>query len=252
VKEDDDRVIASKKVFLDCLGKGARNIHQSPMEAQPSPPPPPPPPRAVLWRAVAEAPDLAGVAGPRVRFLCLDASAKHVVLGANTGSVYVFARTTVAPSSGTSTSSTRGGAAAARGAASGAAAATAAAAAAAAAAAVAPSPFGDEGGAPEGPLRFLTVVSPADAPHRGVGGVTSVSSSVSSAGAGAGGGSGGGGRARSVSPAISRLKLNPLGTLCAIAYTNGILHVIAFALGAERRNSPGKVGKCLQTVLPIK
>ena len=47
----------------------------------------------VAWRAVAEPPDLAKVAGPRVRFLCIDANDAHVVLGANTGSAYVFART---------------------------------------------------------------------------------------------------------------------------------------------------------------
>ena len=44
------------------------------------------------WRAVAETSDLASVVGPRVRFLCLDADETHVVLGANTGSLYVFAR----------------------------------------------------------------------------------------------------------------------------------------------------------------
>ena len=44
------------------------------------------------WRAVAETSNLASVVGPRVRFLCLDADETHVVLGANTGSLYVFAR----------------------------------------------------------------------------------------------------------------------------------------------------------------
>ena len=44
------------------------------------------------WRAVAETSDLTSVVGPRVRFLCLDANETHVVLGANTGSLYVFAR----------------------------------------------------------------------------------------------------------------------------------------------------------------
>jgi hypothetical protein len=43
------------------------------------------------WRAVAETSDLASVVGPRVRFLCLDADETHVVLGANTGSLYVLA-----------------------------------------------------------------------------------------------------------------------------------------------------------------
>ena len=132
------------------------------------------------WRW--EAPELASVAGPRVRFLCLDASPKHLILGANTGSVYVFLRTLARNL---------------------------------------PSPFGDEGDAPEGPLRFLTVVSPADAPQRQATPSALSSSSAASARA----------RSSSASPAISRLKLNPAGTLCAIAYTNGVLHVIEFALG---------------------
>lgn len=49
--------------------------------------------RSTVWREVAESPNLTGIAGPRVRFQCLDANHKHVVLGANTGSLYVFART---------------------------------------------------------------------------------------------------------------------------------------------------------------
>ena len=85
------------------------------------------PPAPVSWRAVAEPPDLANVAGPRVRFLCLDVTDAHVVLGANTGSVYVFARTRATGED-------------------------------------AASPFGPDADPPEGPMRFLTMVSPADAP----------------------------------------------------------------------------------------
>ena len=44
------------------------------------------------WRPVAEARALSQIVSPRVRFLCVDATPRHVLLGANTGTVYVFAR----------------------------------------------------------------------------------------------------------------------------------------------------------------
>ena len=102
------------------------------------------------WRAVAETSNLASVVGPRVRFLCLDADETHVVLGANTGSLYVFARrrasadATEDPSSGTSRGAPnrcrlrrRQGS----------------------------EEDPERPSAREGPLRFLTMVSPTDAPR---------------------------------------------------------------------------------------
>ena len=117
------------------------------------------PPAPVSWRAVAEPPDLANVAGPRVRFLCLDVTDAHVVLGANTGSVYVFARTRATGED-------------------------------------AASPFGPDADPPEGPMRFLTMVSPADAPP-----IDPPDGAAPTR--------------RNITPAISRLRLNPDGTLCA-------------------------------------
>jgi hypothetical protein len=168
-----------------------------------------------------------------VRFLCLDASAKYVVLGANTGSVYVFARTAAprppsARAAASADASTQASAAAAT-------------------AIPAASPLDAEWGDPEGPLRFLTVVSPADAPQRSPAvrgpdklGPSSSPSPSTSAAAVAAAAAASSSHRRSVSPAISRLKLSPAGTLCALAYTDGTLHVVTFALGAERRSNPGK------------
>ena len=143
------------------------------------------PPAPVSWRAVAEPPDLANVAGPRVRFLCLDVTDAHVVLGANTGSVYVFARTRATGED-------------------------------------AASPFGPDADPPEGPMRFLTMVSPADAPP-----IDPPDGAPPAR--------------RNITPAISRLRLNPDGTLCAVANAAGVLQVLEFALDSERRARPGRV-----------
>ena len=143
------------------------------------------PPAPVSWRAVAEPPDLANVAGPRVRFLCLDVTDAHVVLGANTGSVYVFARTRATGED-------------------------------------AASPFGPDADPPEGPMRFLTMVSPADAPP-----IDPPDGAAPTR--------------RNITPAISRLRLNPDGTLCAVANAAGVLQVLEFALDSERRARPGRV-----------
>jgi len=50
-------------------------------------------PDAPRWRCVASSADLRAVASARVRFTCVDATPALVVLGANTGSAYIFART---------------------------------------------------------------------------------------------------------------------------------------------------------------
>ena len=49
---------------------------------------------------MADAELLGSVAGPRVRFLCIDASPTHVLLGASTSSLYLFARSPPASGSG--------------------------------------------------------------------------------------------------------------------------------------------------------
>jgi len=48
---------------------------------------------AVRWRCIASSDDLRLVSSKRVRFTSMDVNQAHVVLGANTGSAYVFART---------------------------------------------------------------------------------------------------------------------------------------------------------------
>ena len=148
-----------------------------------------------MWREVAESPNLTGVAGPRVRFQCLDANHKHVVLGANTGSLYVFARTRDEGCA---------------------------------------SPFGPDADSPEGSLRFMTVVSPPrqpsdngdkdDPPHDAKAPASAFAS-----------------RSRGVSPAIELIKLSPKGDRCAIAYVNGVLNVVEFQPGVERRGGSPKV-----------
>ena len=50
-------------------------------------------PDAPRWRCVASSADLRAVASARVRFTCVDATPALVVLGANTGSAYIFSRT---------------------------------------------------------------------------------------------------------------------------------------------------------------
>lgn len=47
---------------------------------------------AVRWTCIASANDLRKVSSARVRFTCIDATRAWIVLGANTGSAYVFAR----------------------------------------------------------------------------------------------------------------------------------------------------------------
>ena len=47
---------------------------------------------APRWRCVASSADLRAVSSKRVRFTCVDATRALVILGANTGSAYVFAR----------------------------------------------------------------------------------------------------------------------------------------------------------------
>jgi hypothetical protein len=151
--------------------------------------------RSTVWREVAESPNLTGVAGPRVRFQCLDANHKHVVLGANTGSLYVFARTRDEGCA---------------------------------------SPFGPDADSPEGSLRFMTVVSPPrqpsdngdkdDPPHDAKAPASAFAS-----------------RSRGVSPAIELIKLSPKGDRCAIAYVNGVLNVVEFQPGVERRGGSPKV-----------
>ena len=120
-----------------------------------------------------------------MRFLCLDVTDAHVVLGANTGSVYVFARTRATGED-------------------------------------AASPFGPDADPPEGPMRFLTMVSPADAPP-----IDPPDGAAPTR--------------RNITPAISRLRLNPDGTLCAVANAAGVLQVLEFALDSERRARPGRV-----------
>ena len=48
---------------------------------------------SVQWRCVLSPGDLRAVSSARVRFTCADVGARTLVLGANTGSAYVFART---------------------------------------------------------------------------------------------------------------------------------------------------------------
>ena len=139
----------------------------------------------VAWRAVAEPPDLAKVAGPRVRFLCIDANDAHVVLGANTGSAYVFARTRAPRDGGREA---------------------------------------PDAGPSEGPMRFLTMVSPAGAPpiEPADGGDAPAPAVVR----------------RNITPAIAKLRLNPDGTLPAVANTAGILQILDFDVGGDARR-PG-------------
>lgn len=143
---------------------------------------------------MAESPNLTGIAGPRVRFQCLDANHKHVVLGANTGSLYVFARTR----------------------------------------ADGPSPFGPDADAPEGPLRFMTVVSPPRQPSDDAAKDDPADDARTPQSAFAS-------RSRGVSPAIRRIKLSPRGDRCAIAYATGVLNVVEFRPGVERRGGSPKV-----------
>lgn len=143
---------------------------------------------------MAESPNLTGIAGPRVRFQCLDANHKHVVLGANTGSLYVFARTR----------------------------------------ADGPSPFGPDADAPEGPLRFMTVVSPPRQPSDDSAKDDPADDARTPQSAFAS-------RSRGVSPAIRRIKLSPRGDRCAIAYATGVLNVVEFRPGVERRGGSPKV-----------
>ena len=150
--------------------------------------------RSTVWREVAESPNLTGIAGPRVRFQCLDANHKHVVLGANTGSLYVFARTR----------------------------------------ADGPSPFGPDADAPEGPLRFMTVVSPPRQPSDDAAKDDPADDARTPQSAFAS-------RSRGVSPAIRRIKLSPRGDRCAIAYATGVLNVVEFRPGVERRGGSPKV-----------
>ena len=150
--------------------------------------------RSTVWREVAESPNLTGIAGPRVRFQCLDANHKHVVLGANTGSLYVFARTRVDG----------------------------------------PSPFGPDADAPEGPLRFMTVVSPPRQPSDDAAKDDPADDARTPQSAFAS-------RSRGVSPAIRRIKLSPRGDRCAIAYATGVLNVVEFRPGVERRGGSPKV-----------
>ena len=184
------------------------------------------------WRAVAETSDLASVVGPRVRFLCLDADETHVVLGANPGSLYVFARRRASADATEDASSD----AAARDADSG-------------RDSSSDDPERDDA---EGALRFLTMVSPADAPPieplieppligPGSGSVTGrPDPSV-------------GASRRNATPALAKAKLHPGGGMCAVANAAGVVQVLAFAFSTpapadsvhqrvvSARSSPGRV-----------
>ena len=169
------------------------------------------------WRAVAETSNLASVVGPRVRFLCLDANETHVVLGANTGSLYVFARRRAAPGPppGTATPAPARRGRAPRG----------------------PPPpdaeaWRDERDAAEGPLRFLTMLSPADAPPieplEGTGGSRPARPETGPA-------PDRGASRRSVTPALVRAKLHPGGGMCAAANAAGVVQVLAFPFSFVNR-----------------
>ena len=160
------------------------------------------------WRAVAETSDLTSVVGPRVRFLCLDANETHVVLGANTGSLYVFARRRASADATEDPSSD----AAARDADAEA--------------------SRDERDAAEGPLRFLTMLSPADAPPieplEGTGGSRPARPETGPA-------PDRGASRRSVTPALVRAKLHPGGGMCAAANAAGVVQVLAFPFSFVNR-----------------
>ena len=155
------------------------------------------------WRAVAETWDLANIVGPRVRFLCLDVDHTHVVLGANTGSAYVFARGRAVDDTSAATSANDSG----------------------------------ESRNREGSLKFLTMVSPTDAPAvepRDDVGPTS----------------GGGPEQtpappvprRNITPALTKIKLHPNATLCAVANAAGVVQVLEFLPQFDgSRSSPGRV-----------
>ena len=175
------------------------------------------------WRAVAETSDLTSVVGPRVRFLCLDADETHVVLGANTGSLYVFARcraSTDATEDPSSDAAVRD--------------------------ADADTPRGESGSErdaatrAEGPLRFLTMVSPADAPltepWEGAGRNPKPETGPTLDR---------GAARRIVAPALVRAKLHPGGGMCAAANAAGVVQVLAFpfSLGPRPRDAADGSGE---------
>jgi hypothetical protein len=180
------------------------------------------------WRAVAETSDLASVVGPRVRFLCLDADETHVVLGANTGSLYVFARRRASADATEDASSD----AAARDADSG-------------RDSSSDDPERDDA---EGALRFLTMVSPADAPP-----IEPREDPNPEPETGARPDRGAARRNVTVTPALARVKLHPGGSMCAVANAAGVVQVLAFAFSTpaqadsvhqrvvSARSSPGRV-----------
>ena len=173
------------------------------------------------WRAVAETSNLASVVGPRVRFLCLDADETHVVLGANTGSLYVFARRRASADATEDPSSEP------------------------LAARRIDADSDDDKEADEedpedperdaeGPLRFLTMVSPTDAPPieplidkptgptgPGSGSVTGRSDPSVCA------------SRRNATPALAAAKLHPGGGMCAVANAAGVVQVLAFPFAFE-------------------
>ena len=163
------------------------------------------------WRAVAETSNLASVVGPRVRFLCLDADETHVVLGANTGSLYVFARRRASADATEDPSSEP--VAARRN--------------------DADSDYDEEDPErdAEGPLRFLTMVSPADAPPieplieppTGPGSGSVTGRPDPSVGA----------SRRNATPALAKAKLHPGGGMCAVANAAGVVQVLAFPFAFE-------------------
>ena len=173
------------------------------------------------WRAVAETSNLASVVGPRVRFLCLDANETHVVLGANTGSLYVFARRR-ASADATEDPSSEPLAARRIDADS--------------------DDFSDEEDPErdaEGPLRFLTMVSPTDAPPiepliepptgpTGPGSGSVTGRSDPSVGA----------SRRNATPALAAAKLHPGGGMCAVANAAGVVQVLAFPFAFELEARP--------------
>lgn len=158
------------------------------------------------WRAVAETSDLVNVVGPRVRFMCLDVSDTHVVLGANTGSAYVFERqraegdtkeANLGDNSNANLNETRN---------------------------------------KEGSLKFLTMISPTDAPavepREGTGDGANDDTQIPTPTI----------TRRNITPALSKIKLHPSGTLCAVANANGVVQVLEFLTKFDgSRSSPGKV-----------